>query len=174
MALSMIVSCSNNVLFWEQYSDAEKSSLLKSGAIETSVVGIYDGSFEISDNEETFKVLDMLSDYKYGCSQDDSIVDAFYIHCFSKILRMADGALSEVMGDYCMRIVKKSPEYAVLYLRSHGEIRDQFVSHIGYEVLCSHSQDGIYESLMNCMMVDPSFAEEFVTAIKNWVLHVER
>lgn len=174
LTLSLIVSCADSVRFWEQYSEAEKSGLLKSGAIETSVVGIYNGSFAIGDNVETFKLLDLLSDYKYGCSQANAIVDAFYIHCFSKILRMSDGALSEVMGEYCIRIVKKSPEYTISYLKSHQEIRDAFVIHIGYEVLCSDSPDIIYESLMKCMKVDSSFAEDFVSAVKNWVGRNER
>lgn len=173
LIFSMIALGTDNVRFWEQYSDAEKYHIIKSGAIEASIVGIYDDSFEIGDNEETFKILDYLSEYKYGI-HTDGIVDAFYIHCFSKILRKADGALSEVMGDYCMRILKKSSNYAILYLRAHEEIRDAFIMHIGFDVYCSDNQDCIYENLRECLKLDPSFAEEFVTAVKNWVLQSER
>lgn len=162
----------DNVRFWEQYSDAEKSHVIKSGAIEASVLGVYNDSFAISDNEETFNILDFLSDYKYG-DHADAIVDAFYIHCFSKVLRKSDGALAEAMGDYCMRIIKRSPDYAILYLRAHEEIRDAFVMNIGFEVLCSDDQDSIYENLRKSLKSDPSFAEEFVTAVKNWVLQTE-
>lgn len=173
LTFSMTALGADNVRFWEQYSEAEKSHVFNSGSIKTSVVGVYDDSLAIGDNEEALKILDFLSDYKYG-HHADGIVDAFYIHCFSKILRKADGALSEVMGEYCMRIIKKSPDYAILYLKAHGEIREAFVMHIGFEVLCSDNQDLIYENLRKCLKSNPSFAEEFVTAVKSRVLQTER
>lgn len=162
-----------DISFWEQYSKAEKSSFLKSGAIETSIVGIYNDSFKISDDEETFKCLHLLSDYKYGCSQADAIVDAFYFHCFSKILKMADGALAEVMGNYCWWIVKRSPEYSILYMKSHKDIRDKFVQYIAYELYFSQDQEGDYKKLMNYLGVDSSFAEKFVTEVKDCVREEE-
>lgn len=169
---SMTVSGADNIRFWEQYSETEKSSFLKSVAMETHLLSVYNDSFAISDNEETFELLDLLSNNKYGHSQTNAIVDAFYFHCFSKILILADGALAEVMGYYCMRIVKNSPQYTILYLMSHKEIRDAFVTYIGYEIYCSDDQNSIYEDLMNCLKVDTTFAEEFVAKIKNWVLQV--
>ena len=73
-----------------------------------------------------------------------------------------------------MRIIKKSPDYAILYLKAHEEIREAFVMHIGFEVLCSDNQDLIYENLRKCLKSNPSFAEEFVTAVKSRVLQTER
>lgn len=173
LILSLAVSAAGNIRFWEQYSETEKATFLESGALDTLLSGVYKDSLEITDNEETFQVLDMLSEHKYGSSQNTPISDAFCFHCYTIILNRADGALAEVMGMYCLHIVKTSPDFTILYLKSHEEIRKKFVQYIGYEIYFSQNKERDYRKLRNCLGVDPSFARQFVSDVKYEVRLIE-
>ena len=169
LILSITVSCAENTRFWEQMSETEKSCFLETQTVDGTLISLYNGSFEIGDNEETFKSLKLLSTNNYDASHTDATSDAFYFHCFSKILNRSDGALSEVMGQYCWRIVNVSPRYSMAYMKSHNDIKDKFVEFIGYEFLFLDNLESAYKDLMDTMSSDSAFAEEFVSAIKIFV-----
>lgn len=115
----------------------------------------------------------MLSEHKYGSSPNTPISDAFCFHCYTIILNRADGALAEVMGMYCLDVVKTSPDYSILYLKSHEDIRKKFVQYIGEEIYFSQNKERDYRKLRNCLGVDPSFARQFVSEVKYEVRLIE-
>lgn len=64
----------------------------------------YAVKFLPSDNDKTFHLLELLTN-----KHPD--LYPFYFHCLNQICVYSDGALSEVMGEYCMQAVLNYPHY---------------------------------------------------------------
>jgi hypothetical protein len=62
----------------------------------------YKGQFAISDDEETFAICDSIT-------TDNPITRPFYLYNFCRVLEISDGAISEVMGEYCTAYMVKFP-----------------------------------------------------------------
>ena len=82
--------------------------------------------FTASDDSLTFNLLDTLT------SRNDHFFP-FFFSIFNGILIKSDGALSEVMGDYCFRIVSNYPNEIFVFFHYNKEYQKQYTSFLGEE-----------------------------------------
>ena len=98
--------------------------------VEDSLVTAYKkGAFKISDDVQTSTLLERLVDYKTLCQR------AQYFEIFNSILSISDGALAEVLGEYCIKWLLKDSPYVLAYLRKNPEVEDQYTVFMAYEFL---------------------------------------
>ncbi len=115
-------------IYWDDISPEEQAGILRSSYVPANVREYYFRTEKPSDDEATFDVLKIVSNITPPWQKR-----ALYIHIFDRILENADGALSEVMGEYCLRILKSDPEYVMYYLNEQSGTMQRFASAIAYE-----------------------------------------
>lgn len=116
--------------YWENFTPAEKKNLLSHKDVYKDAIAFYNGEFKASDDDRTFRLLDTLT-------QSDRYL-TFYFYLFNQIVTTSDGALSEVMGQYCIRITNRYPAYVFQYLARRYLDGDtsfllDYADYIGYE-----------------------------------------
>lgn len=92
------------------------------------VLSYYEGNFELSDDSITMKLLDDL------VQAPDSILPlTFYL--FNNICESSDGALTEMIIEYCIYYIVEHPDFVFAYFKKHNrELMDTYAMLIGYEL----------------------------------------
>ncbi len=113
--------------YWEDMTEKQQQEVLNSSRVAKIVKEYVASPWEVSDDEKSLSLLtELISAF------NDPDIQALYFFQFNGILTKADGALGEVMPDYVMLLVERSPEYAFSYLQSHTELYDRYV----FELAC--------------------------------------
>ena len=102
----LIANHNKEYLYWENLSESEKSNFISSHNINNLVMDYYKGNLKITDDENTFEILDELV-------SADSELFPFYYYIFTKICSESDGAVSEILGKYCLQIIINDPNYVI-------------------------------------------------------------
>jgi hypothetical protein len=92
--------------------------------LDSLIRDFYYGKFLPSDDDNTFRLLDLIT-------QKHSVLYPFYFHCLNQILNYADGALAEIMGKYCLRMVQSYPNY---FFINNKDYLTKYAGFIGYEL----------------------------------------
>jgi len=89
--------------------------------------GILNGTIEPTDNKKTFDYLNRLSE-----SNKDSL--NFYFDVYEVILEKSDGALSEIMGQYTLDLIKFNPDFFTIRFEELEPSKQQkMISALAYE-----------------------------------------
>jgi len=114
----------NGYSYWENFSEQEKETILKSKVINDNVrIIIFNDFVEINET-----LLDVL----VAPIENDSI-KALYFYAFNKISLKADGETSEILGKYCQLIILSDIPYVLSYLEDHPPLLDIYTELMGYE-----------------------------------------
>lgn len=98
---------SGQMKYWEDLSCSQKADIVKY-CQSKSIRDYYNGEFVLSDDEKTEKLLNELA------TSDDSILPlSFYL--FNKICAKSDGAVAELVGEYCVELFARYPRYIMTY-----------------------------------------------------------
>lgn len=100
---------------------------LEHSEINELAIRFYNGEFLPSDNENTFNLLTVLNE-----KHED--IYPFYFHCLNSICMISDGALSEVLGNPCLKMVYNYPDYTFSYFKQNSTLFDKYTQFIGYEL----------------------------------------
>jgi hypothetical protein len=127
--------------------------------------GMVNGSIRPSDDDLTFAILDSVVD---GSLQSR----LYFAGAFDAIVRQADGALSEVIGMYCIRSIYAHPNELIDWLWS-GKLKTSptvIASHIAYELMMSQEPENERAVLMEKIAqdADPSqsnFVRQFIMSL---------
>ena len=124
-------------VYWEDIPRSKQDSILRH--TDSDLLSLYQGKIVVSDNNESFELLDKLCHKVSGAKQ------ALYFLLFSKIMEESDGALSEVMGEYCMRFVDKNADFVLPYLANHEELCKLYASFIATELYYNEKSPSDYK-----------------------------
>jgi hypothetical protein len=116
-------------IYWEDLTSNEKDNILNTFEIEKNAINYYNGKFTISDNDETTRLLEIIT----SNTERQEIV-SFYFYIFNQMCLKADGAISEIIGKYCQRIIINDPLYAINYFIGNKKILETYANLIGYEL----------------------------------------
>jgi hypothetical protein len=116
-------------IYWEDLNSSEKENILKSFEFEKNAVDYYNCRFTPSDNNETMSLLETITSIP---AQED--VAKFYFYIFNQICLKADGALSEIIGKYCQKVIINKPLYVINYFKRKQNTLETYASLIGYEL----------------------------------------
>lgn len=125
-------SVNGQIKFWEDLSCSRKTDILRACQSE-EVKKLYNGDFVLSDDEKTEKLLNEL------VTSNDAILPlSFYL--FNKIIVESDGALSEMVGEYCIEFLARHPRYILTYFTKERELSIKkplwriYAQFVGYEL----------------------------------------
>lgn len=97
---------------------------------EDSLVIAYEkGMLVPSDDSMTYALLERLT------GKDMPEQKEHYFKIFNEIVISADGALAEVMGEYCIRWVQKDCAFVLAYLKDNPDMEERYLSYMAYEFL---------------------------------------
>ncbi len=116
-------------VYWENMTKNQRSDILNSKHIDKYAIEFYDGKLKIGDNNQTIELLNTLS-----LLSNKGNLSPFYFFLFNRICNEADGALSEMLGDYCQRIILDSPAYTISYFTEHKTLLKKYAEYLGYEM----------------------------------------
>lgn len=86
-------------------SQTEQEHFLNNSNVNKLALDYYNGNFKVTDDEQTFRLLDTLT--------HKNEYFPLYYFLFNKICAVSDGALSEIMGHYCLKMVLNEPSYVI-------------------------------------------------------------
>ena len=95
----------NSFNFWELMSQTEKEHFLNNSNINKLALDYHSDNFKVTDDEQTFRLLDTLT-------HNNEFFPLYYF-LFNKICAVSDGALSEVMGPYCLKMMLNQPIFVI-------------------------------------------------------------
>lgn len=113
--------------YWESFAQQKKQSVLERNDIPKVIIEYYSGLVKLSDDERSFKLLELLS------APFDDDTRALYLFLFCNICKTSDGALSDVLGDYCQKVIALNPEYTLAYLSYDQDLFCYFTDYLSYE-----------------------------------------
>lgn len=101
------ISSFGQMEYWEDLNPSQKSEYLKA-CKSKHILNYYKGNQVPTDDDKTNKLLDEL------VTANDSILPlSFYL--FNKICSHSDGALSEMVAEYCVKFLLNHPKYTLTY-----------------------------------------------------------
>ena len=116
-------------VYWENLTENQRNVILNSENVSKEAIEFYKGKLKIGDNGQTTALLNKLT----SASNKDEMAP-FYFFLFNQVCIKADGALSEMLGDYCQKIVLSSPAYVVNYFSRNESILKKYAQYLGYEL----------------------------------------
>jgi len=120
--------CNENI-YWEDLVKTEQESILHSSQIDKNAIKYYQGSFRTTDNQSTENLLNKIISDKNQAKEK-----VFYFYILNKICLNSDGALSEILGDYCMKFLLRNPALVLRYFQRNKKVEKMYGEFIGYEL----------------------------------------
>lgn len=131
----------STILFYPLYGQElgvldsiQLENFLENPKLNEVVKNYYWGRINISDNIETFSLLDTITE------QNDMFFP-IYFHTLNEIIKMSDGAVAEILGDYCYKMLCNNPGEAFDYLIKDRTMLLKYARYLGYEF--SFAKDNI-------------------------------
>lgn len=123
-------SVTNDSLYWENLDCEKKQKVLNDKTLPSNVLEFFKGHTNLTDSQKTIDLLDtLMADF----DNNNKEFRALYFNVFNQICLKTDGALSEILGHYCLAIVMKSPKYVINYLCEYDDLFVKYSSFLGYE-----------------------------------------
>lgn len=119
----------NNFIYWESMTSEQQTEYLDTNSINKNVLALFEGKLLANDDEVTRRILDTL----ISVNSSDNKRVAFYFFLFNRVCLDADGVVSEMLGDYCQKMLLSMPEYVICYLKQNRDIMKAYARILGYE-----------------------------------------
>ena len=160
ISLLSLVGCKGSnqsgFTYWEDISKTEQESILQSPTICKNAVQYYQGSFKVSDNKLTD---DFLNKITSGINTRQETL--FYFYIFNQICLKADGVVSDILGEYCMKVMLSNPPFLLSYFQRNVKLEKKYAELVGYELY--FKEDGTSDIEYNYK----DFKQVIETRIKN-------
>ena len=128
----LIVNCSvtyaTKYQYWENLNDSLKSSFIHSTNIGDNLKNLYNHQIYLTDDDASRAILDTL------CTQVDGNKRMFYFHMLNDVVMHADGALAEMLAEYCFKYVSENSDYVLYYFSLHSDISEKYALLIAAEL----------------------------------------
>jgi hypothetical protein len=121
-------NCNENI-YWENMTKSEQENILRSSQMDKNAIKCYQGNFRTTDNHSTRNLLDKIISEKNSTKET-----VFYFYVFNQICLKSDGALSEILGNYCMKFLLRNPVLVLRYFQQNKETEKKYGELIGSEL----------------------------------------
>ena len=128
--------------YWDDLDEKSKSEIIKSIDVDKNIMKLYLHEMKISDNDLSAAILDTL------CSSTDSNKRMLYFYILNEIANIADGAVAEMLGGYCIKYVNENTDYALEYFRIHQDVANNYAESIAGELYLSDTSFSQYEQIL--------------------------
>lgn len=162
------VPIDNTFVYWEDLSLPQQESILSLKLTAKNSIKYYKGIFKISDSNYK-ELLDSIVNWN-----DNNLT--FYFYIFNDICMKSDGVLSEILGNYCQKIILNNPNYVFNYFKKHNELEKKYTLLLGSELY--FKQDGTSEMQYNFSelksILDSKISKENKTILSDFYMKVEQ
>lgn len=138
---------------WEQLTEEKRQAAIARLPNDSDVLKYYNGEFKVSDDDRTFDLLKILSS-----KTDDKDVASLYVYLFNKIMKVADGALSEVMYEYCPTVFNRNMTYLMELFKDDDNLMESYAScmaeSIAFSKYGNKNTDSVCEDLVDILNAD--------------------
>lgn len=131
-AIFHFISSDGQTKYWEDLSCSQKSEILGS-CKSVTIKRFYEGQFSPTDDDKTLQLIKEL------VSSNDTVLPlSFYL--FNKICANSDGALSEMVEEFCAKFLADHPLYILSYftkerlLNKNQNIIETYAMFVGVEL----------------------------------------
>lgn len=130
-SLLLFENCSpvSKYVYWEDYSTVVQTKIINNTSINELARLIYKGEATISDNVESFQLLEDITSF----SHSDEI-NAFYYYVWGIICHSSDGAVAETLGYFCLNEMINATEYNLQYFVRDVTLMQKYAEYIGFEL----------------------------------------
>ena len=128
--------------YWDDLDENSKSEIIKSIDVDNNIMKLYLHEIKLSDNDMSAAILDTL------CSSTDGYKRMLYFYVLNEIVNIADGAVSEMLGKYCVRYVNENTDYALEYFSKHHDVANNYANMIAGELYLSDTSFAKYKKNM--------------------------
>lgn len=162
----MLSDIFSDTLYWEDLTEQRHHDILCENAISPIVRDYYNNRWTITDNEQTFCLLDALTNPRNG----DELMLYFYL--LNGIALKADSAVSEVMGFYCLSFLKNAPDYVLSYFGRNEQVKRCYESMIGYELAMTGKENSFQSFAIEIKgltsLSDSALLSDFLIGVHSW------
>lgn len=143
----VLVFCSNianagEYQYWDDLDENSRSEIIKSIDVDKNIMKLYLHEMKLSDNDLSAAILDTL------CSSTDSNKRMLYFYILNEIANTADGAVAEILGEYCIKYVNENTDYALEYFSKHQDVANNYAESIAGELYLSDTSFSQYEQIL--------------------------
>ena len=128
--------------YWDDLDENSKSEIIKSIDVDNNIMKLYLHEIKLSDNDMSAEILETL------CSSTDGNKRMLYFYVLNEIVKKADGAVSEMLGGYCIKYVNENTDYALEYFSKHHDVANDYVDMIASELYLSDTSFTQYKQLL--------------------------
>ena len=128
--------------YWDDLDENSKSEIIKSIDVDKNIIKLYLHEMELSDNDLSVEILKTL------CSSTSGDKRMLYFYVLNENVKKADGAVSEMLGGYCIKYVNENTDYALEYFSKHHDVANNYVDMIASELYLSDTSFTQYKQLL--------------------------
>lgn len=146
LVVSILGGCSSEsqYVFWEDLDKDTQNRTINKKQVNKYAKSIYWGIERITDNDDSFLLLNELTSFEYN-----KHITAFYYYIFGTICKASDGAMAECLGNYCLKALIIAPEYNLIYFKRDYLLLKRYAELIGYELAQNQNSLTNYCTLKN-------------------------
>lgn len=139
LTFSCCISHADECQYWDDLDENSKSEIIKSINVDKNIMKLYLHEMELSDNDISTAIMDTL------CSSTDNNKRMLYFYVLNEIVNIADGAVAEMLGGYCIKYVNENTDYALEYFSRHQDVAINYADMIAGELYISNTSISQYE-----------------------------
>lgn len=136
--LSVSSRNTEQLLYWENISKISKNKILRDSKLDPIVKYYISNDLKISDNKESLHLLDIIT------SKSTDEIRPLYFHILNDIVLNSDGALSEIIGKYCLTFLITNKLFVINYFIINSKIKTAYAYYIGYEI--AYAEQGLSDN----------------------------
>ena len=122
------ISHADEYQYWDDLDENSKSEIIQSIDVDKSILKLYLHEITLSDNDLSTAILDTL------CTTTNGYKKMLYFFILNEIVKNADGAFAEILGEYCVKYVNNSSDYALEYFSNHHDVGNEYSTFIAAEL----------------------------------------
>lgn len=124
-----VVLCGQAIL-WEELSAEVQRDIIALHNADSLAVMVYEGKTDLHDSPELWEMLgDIIRN-----NQDQHEIDPFDFYVFNSVCSLADGALSDGLGKYCITFCQSFPMQVIKLFNTKPDYIKVYSDLIGYEI----------------------------------------
>lgn len=169
----IMLFCSPQQKYWEQMTNIEKEQILNSKELSSNIKSFYEKGRDKYkfDTSETYDIYWKTMDTLVSLNADNKLLP-LYFHIFNIEFSIADGEIAEPMGEYCIRMVLKDPNYVIGYLK--GDLLYEYGGEIGFTLSFAHNySDEIQYNEFKRILYD-KVKKEYVSTLDKLFVEIDK
>lgn len=113
-----MISCTPSIhIYWEDIPESERVRIIESDEFNQKISQIP----KLTDDDNEALLLRVT-----GVDAGEDTLP-FYFYTFNRWVVKSDGAVSEIMYPYCMKMILNHPDYSFEYFKSHPKLMENYI-----------------------------------------------